>query len=121
MPFLHEPSVTLELVNLNTAHLLLSHGGDLFVFGVTADRKVGLLVLLLLKLLQMRLHVELFLWLVERVNAGLEELVLHSVILFLRVGNFLSRLVVAKLTGFGQDSDISDRVNLFKAHLELIE
>ena len=101
MPLLHEASVALELVDLNTAHLLPSHGGNLFVFGVTSDRKVLLPVLLLLKLIQMRLHVELLLWLVERVYTGLEELMLHAVVLFLRVGDFLGRLMVAELTGLG--------------------
>ena len=57
VPFLHETRVALEFVDLDTAHLLLAHSGDLLVFVVKAGGLAGLTVLFLLKLLEMRLHV----------------------------------------------------------------
>ena len=83
MPLFHEARISLELVDLNAAHLLLPHGRHLFVLVVAAGRVVCLIVRLLLKLLQVSLHVELLLGLIERVNASLEELMLDSVVLFL--------------------------------------
>ena len=121
VPLLHEAGVALKLVDLDAAHLLLAHGGYLAFLVLTARGNRCLSVLLFLKLLQVRLHVQLLLWLVERVNACLEELVLHSVVLFLRVGNLLRRLVVAKLARLGQHGDICRWVDLLKHHLELIK
>ena len=69
----------------------------------------------------MGLHVQLLLGLVEGIDALFEESVLDAIILLLGVGNFLGGLVVAELAGFGQYGDISDGVNLLKAHLELIQ
>lgn len=100
MPFFHETSITLELVNLNAAHLLLPHRSHLLIFGVAADGEVLLTIFLFFKLLQVRLHVECLLWFVKSVDARLEELVLHAVIRLLRVCNLLCWLVVTKLTSF---------------------
>lgn len=121
VPLLHEAGVALKLVDLDAAHLLLAHGGYLAFLILTARGNCCLSVLLFLELQQVRLHVQLLLWLVERVNACLEELMLHSVVLFLRVGNLLSRLVVAKLARLGQHGDICRWVDLLKHHLELIK
>ncbi len=59
--------------------------------------------------------------LVQGVDACFEELVLHSVVFFLRHGDFLSRLVVSELARFGQYGDVGGRVDLFQHHLELIK
>lgn len=75
----------------------------------------------MLELLQVRLHVELLLGLVQGVDARFEELVLHSVVLFLGHCDFLSRLVVSKLARFGQHGDVGGRVDLFQNHLELVK
>lgn len=101
VPFFHETSVTLELVNLDAAHFLLPHGGHLLVIRVAADGEVLLAILLFFKFLHVRLHVQLLLWLIKRVDARFEELVLHTVVRLLGVCNFLCWLVVAKLTSFG--------------------
>ena len=83
MPFLHETCVALEFVDLDTAHLLLAHSGDLLVFVVKAGGIAGLTVLFLLKLVEVCLHIELLLGLIKRVYPLLEELVLDSVVLLL--------------------------------------
>jgi hypothetical protein len=83
VPLFHEARVSLELVDLNAAHLLLPHSRHLLVLVVAAGRVVCLSVRLLVKLLQVRLYVELLLGLIERVNARFEELMLDSVVLFL--------------------------------------
>ena len=83
MPLFHEARISLELVDLNAAHLLLPHSSHLLVFVIAAGRVVCLRIRLLVKLLQVSLHVELLLRLIERVNASLEELMLDSVVLFL--------------------------------------
>ena len=69
----------------------------------------------------MRLHVQLLLRLVEGVDTDLEELVLHAIVLFLGVGNFLGRLVVSELSSLGQNSNVCRRINLLKTHLKLVE
>ena len=69
----------------------------------------------------MRLHVELFLWLVQGVDALFKELVLHTVVLLLRIGNFLGWLVVTELASLGKHGNVSNGVNLLQAHLELVE
>lgn len=121
VPLLHEAGIALQFVDLDAAHFLLAHCRHLGFFGGAAGRKTVLAVLLLLKLLQVSLHVQLLLWLVEGVDARLEELVLHFVVLFLGVGDFLSRLVVAKLAGLGEHGDVCHWVHLLEAHFELVE
>mmetsp|Transcript_38027 Transcript_38027/g.46462 ORF Transcript_38027/g.46462 Transcript_38027/m.46462 type:complete len:415 (-) Transcript_38027:290-1534(-) len=117
VPLLHEAGVALELVDLNASHFLFAHGGHLAVLLLAAGCHTGLPVLLLFKFFKMRLHVELLLRLVERVNASLEELVLHLVVLLLRVGNLLGGLVVAELASLGEHGDVSRRVHLLQHHL----
>jgi len=121
VPLLHEASIALKLVDLDSAHLLLPHGGDLLILRITARGEVRLGLLLFLKLLQVRLHVELLLGLVERVDACFEELVLDTVVFFFGIGDFLSGLVVAELASLGKHCDVCCRVDLFQAHLELVE
>ena len=121
MPLFHEARISLELVDLNAAHLLLPHSRHLLVLVVAASRIVCLSLRLLVKLLQVSLNVELLLRLIESVNARLEELMLNSVVLLLRVGNFLSRLVIAELASFSEHGDVCSRVDLLEAHFELVE
>lgn len=121
VPLLHEASIALQLVDLDSAHLLLPHGGDLLILGITACGEVRLGLLLFIKLLQVRFHIELLLRLVERVDACFEELVLDTVVFFFGIGDFLSGLVVAELTSLGEHCDVCCRVDLFQAHLELVE
>jgi len=64
MPLFHEAGVTLEFVNLNAAHFLLAHGGNLGVLGVTAAGVGILAILLILEHLQVTLHIECLLGLV---------------------------------------------------------
>jgi len=67
------------------------------------------------------LHIEGLLWLVEGVDAGLEEGVLYPLVGFFGARDLLSWLVVSKLAGLAEDGDICWRVDLFKHHFELIE
>ena len=121
VPFLHKAGIALQLVDLNTAHFLLAHGLDLDIFPVESIGHRSLPVLLSTELGQVRLHVQLLLWLVQRIDPLLEELVLHLVILLLRVGNFLGWLVISELASLGEHGDISCRVNLLEAHFELVQ
>ena len=68
----------------------------------------------------MRLHVELLLRFIKRVNTSLEELMLDSIVLFLGVGNFLGRLVVSELASLSEHGNVCSGVDLLKAHLELV-
>ena len=121
MPFLHEARVALEFVDLDTAHLLFAHSGDLLVFVVEASGIPILPVLLVLKLVEVRLHVELLLGLVERVYALFEELVLDAIVLLLGVRDFLGGLVITELARLGQHGDVCSWVHLLQAHLQLVE
>ena len=100
---------------------MLSHGGHLHILRVSSSSKCGLAILLLLELGQVRLHIECLLRLVQGVYAGLEELVLDLVILFLGIGNLLSWLVVTEFASFCEDSDVSYGVDLLQTHLELVK
>ena len=121
VPFLHETGISLQLVDLDAPHFLLPHGCHLAVFRVRPLRHTRLPLFLFFKFSHVRFHVELFLGLVESVDALLEELVLNTVVLLLRVGNFLGGLVVSKLASFGQHGDIGGGIDLFEHHLELVE
>ena len=121
MPFLHEASVALQLVNLNAAHLLLAHRRNLFVLVVKTSCDSRLALLLGIEFLNVSFHVQLFLGLIESVDSGLEELVLDPVILFFGDSNFLCGLVVSKLACLGQHGNVCGRVNLLQSHLELVE
>ena len=121
MPFFHKSGIALQFVDLNSAHLLLSHGGHLHILRVSSSRKCSLALLLLLELGQVRLHIECLLRLVQGVDARLEELVLDLVILFLRIGNLLGWLVVPEFASFCEDGDVCCGVDLLQTHLELVE
>ena len=112
VPFLHETCVALEFVDLDTAHLLLAHGGDLLVFVVEASGLASLTVLFILELVEVRLHIQLLLGLIKRVYPLLEELVLDPVVLLLRVSDFLGGLVITELARLGQHGDVSRGVDL---------
>jgi len=83
VPLFHEASISLELIDLNAAHFLLPHGGNLHILVVKTVSEGCLTILLPIKLHQVRLHVQLLLGLVERIDALLEKFVLDFVILFL--------------------------------------
>ena len=121
VPLLHEASVALQLVNLNSAHFLLAHRRHLGFFGVVTSCNASLALFLLLKLVEVGFHVELLLRLVQGVDAGLEELMLHLVVLFLGVSNFLGGLVVPKVARFRQHGNVCYRVDLLQTHLQLVE
>ena len=121
MPLFHEAGVALKFVDLNTAHFLLAHGGNLGILGVAAAGVGILAIFLLLERAQVTLHVERLLRLIEGVDACLEEGVLHAVVRLLGVCNFLCRLIVAELSRLGEHGDVGHGVNLLEAHLELIE
>ena len=83
VPFLHKARISLELIDLNSAHFLLPHGRHLLVFSIATSCKICLSVGLFVELLQVCLNIELLLRLIERVNARLKELVLDTVVFFL--------------------------------------
>ena len=64
VPFFHETSVALQLVDLDAAHLLLAHRRDLLVLVVEAGSHGGMALLLTIELGDVRLHVQLLLGLV---------------------------------------------------------
>lgn len=121
VPLLHEAGIALQFIDLDAAHFLLAHSLNLGLFGGAAGCEAILAILLFFKLIQVRLHVELLLRLVEGVDACLEELVLHFVVLLLGVGDFLGGLIVAELAGLSEHGDVRDWVHLLQAHLQLIE
>lgn len=100
---------------------MLAHGLNLDIFPVQRIGHRSLAVLLSAELRQVRLHVQLLLRLIQRIDPLFEELVLHLVVLLFGVGNFLGWLVVSKLAGLGEDGDVSCRVHLFEAHFQLVE
>jgi hypothetical protein len=51
MPLFHKASISLELVNLNAAHFLFAHIGDLGLLGFKALCKTSLTFLFCIKLL----------------------------------------------------------------------
>lgn len=121
VPLLHEAGIPLQLIDLNAAHFLLSHVVRFLFLLVKFLGQICLSRLLIVELLHVRLHVELLLRLVKRVDSHLEKVVLDLVVLAAGHCNFLSRLVVPKLTCLGQNGDICGRVDLVETHFELVE
>ena len=121
VPFFHEACVTLQLINLDSAHLLLAHCRNLFVLVVETGCNGRLALLLFIEFFHVGFHVELLLGFVESVDSSFEELVLHFVILLFGDSNFLRRLVVPELACLCKHGDVCCRVNLLQSHLELVE
>jgi len=121
VPLLHEASIPLQLIDLNSAHFLLAQVIRFLLLKVLFVRDLRLSFLLIVELLHVIFHVKLLLRLVQRVDSHLEKVVLNLVILGAWHCNFLRWLVVAKLTRLGEDCNVSRRVHLIQAHLELVE
>lgn len=121
MPLLHEASIPLQLVDLDASHLLLPHGVHGHVSGIQVGSIVRLPVHLVFELLDVGLHVECLLGLVKGIDSALEEGVLHLVVLLFGHGDFLRWLVVPKVASLLKDHHVGCGVDLFEAHLELVE
>jgi len=121
VPLLHEASVPLQLIDLNSAHFLLTHVIRFLLLKLLFVGDLRLPFLLVVELLHVIFHVELLLGLVQRVNSHLEKVVFDLIVLGTRHCNLLRWLVVPKFTRFGEHGNVSGRVDLIQAHLELVE
>lgn len=111
----------MELVDLDSAHLLFTEGVCLLFLLSVEVRFVFLTVPLLFEFLNVSLHVENLLGLVKRSHALLEELVLDMIVGVLGHRDLLSGLVVTELARLGEDGDVRWWVDLLKHHLQLVK
>jgi hypothetical protein len=102
-PFLHETSISLELVDLDSAHLLLFVSVHLHVVCVELGGLSGLSNELVVVLLLVSLKIDIFLGTVKFSKPLLEESVGHFIVLWFGHRDSLGGLVVAKSTGLGHD------------------
>ena len=112
-PFFHETSVSLELIDLCTSYLLFV--GLIHVFLILIEI-IGFHLLshgLVVKLLQVVLHVHGLLRLVEGLETSLEKTALHLVVGVLAGSDLKSRLVVTHLSSLTKNCDIGWRVDFF--------
>lgn len=121
LPFFHEAGIALQFVDLNSSQLLLTKSCGLLL-GIEVVR--GLLSLAFLlsdKFLDVLLHVDLLLGLVERGKSLLEEFMLNFVEFFHGLGDLLGGLVVTELPGLRQHGNVCWRVDLLEDHLHLVK
>lgn len=97
LPFFHEASVSLQLVDLDAPQVLLFQSLLLFLCRQSVRCDLRLTLLLFCKLIEMRVHVDLLLRLIKRRKPVFKELMLLAVVLLTGLGDLLGWLVVAKL------------------------
>lgn len=102
-PLLHEASVALELIDLDSAHLLLGLSVSHNVGAVSLGRHGSLAVELVVVLLLVGLEIDIFLSAIELAKALFEEVVGDIVVLGLGHSDALGGLVVAEGAGLSDD------------------